>query len=117
MGTVVIPAPGTEPLQDPIDLLIAFEEAAAAPIRPQYVEETVIVPRLPDHGHSTAACELSYQLHGAGFRAGIGNGYRVAHEDAGTMALLIPDFYVCRSEPTELDESYRKAHKGWYPST
>jgi Uma2 family endonuclease len=45
----------------------------------------------------------------------MGNGYRAAHKDGTTMSLLIPDFYVCRREPTELDESYRKAHKGWYP--
>jgi hypothetical protein len=31
------------------------------------------------------------------------------------MSLLIPDFYVRRRRPSELDESYRKAHKGCYP--
>ncbi|MET8137505.1 Uma2 family endonuclease [Streptomyces sp. NPDC005251] len=32
------------------------------------------------------------------------------------MALLIPDFYVRRRPASELDESYRKVHKGWYPA-
>ncbi|MFD1663485.1 Uma2 family endonuclease [Streptomyces caeni] len=27
----------------------------------------------------------------------------------------MPDFYVRRRRATELDESYRKTHKGWYP--
>ncbi|MFG3011098.1 Uma2 family endonuclease [Streptomyces cinerochromogenes] len=31
------------------------------------------------------------------------------------MTLVIPDFYVLRRRPTDLDEAYRKAHKGWYP--
>ncbi|WP_240468259.1 Uma2 family endonuclease [Streptomyces dangxiongensis] len=31
------------------------------------------------------------------------------------MALIVPDLYVRRRRPTELDESYRKAHEGWYP--
>ncbi|MFG3011097.1 hypothetical protein ACGFZB_11655 [Streptomyces cinerochromogenes] len=41
--------------QDPIDLLIAFEEASVAPIRPEYVEGTVIVPPQPDHEHNAGA--------------------------------------------------------------
>ncbi|MFF3464450.1 Uma2 family endonuclease [Streptomyces sp. NPDC002619] len=45
----------------------------------------------------------------------MGNGYRAANRDGGTTALVIPDFYILRREPTELDESYPKAHKGWYP--
>ncbi|MET7988553.1 MULTISPECIES: hypothetical protein [unclassified Streptomyces] len=39
--------PTMEPVMtrvDPIDLLIAIEEASPMPIRPEYVEETVIVP-------------------------------------------------------------------------
>ncbi|MHA5049560.1 Uma2 family endonuclease [Streptomyces sp. SD15] len=116
MSTIVIAKPGTDPLQDPIDLLIAFEEASAAPIRPEYVEETVVVPRLPDDGHNHGAGELSYQLHAAGcVHTGTGNGYRAADEDADTTALLIPDFYVLHRDPTEADKSYRKTYKGWYP--
>ncbi|WP_405887798.1 Uma2 family endonuclease [Streptomyces sp. NBC_01136] len=116
MGIVFIATPGTEPLQDPIDLLATLEEAAAAPMRPEYVAETVIVPRMPDDGHSHGACELSFQLHSAGVvHTGMGNGYRVADENGDTTALLIPDFYVRRRKATELDESYRETHKGWYP--
>ncbi|MFH8789779.1 hypothetical protein [Streptomyces roseoverticillatus] len=29
-----------------------------------------------------------------------------------TVSLAIPDFYILRRKPTELDEAYRKAHKG-----
>lgn len=65
--------------------LIAIEEASTTPIRPEYVEGMAILPPQPDYKHSKA------------------------------MALVIPDFYVLRREPTELDESYRKTHKGWYP--
>ena len=38
--------------QGPIDLLIAFEKASVAPIRPEYIEGTVIVPPQPDYNHS-----------------------------------------------------------------
>ncbi|RZB14809.1 Uma2 family endonuclease, partial [Streptomyces sp. F001] len=101
---------------DPIDLLIALEEASPMPIRPEYVEGTVIVPPQANDSHNHGAYELSYQLRAAGFRlVGMGNGYRAAHKDGSTMALLIPDFYVRRRRASELDESYRKAHKGWYP--
>jgi hypothetical protein len=48
--------------QDPIDLLIAFEEASVAPIRPEYVEGTVIVPPQPDYNHSNGAVNLTVQL-------------------------------------------------------
>ncbi|MGW5432003.1 Uma2 family endonuclease [Streptomyces sp. NPDC004059] len=102
--------------QDPIDLLIAFEEASVAPIRPEYVEGTVIVPPQPNHEHNAGAFKLAAQFYTAGFDlAGMGNGYRGAHKDGSTMALVIPDFYVLRRLPTDLDEAYRKAHKGWYP--
>lgn len=111
--------PITEPVmtqQDPIDLLIAIEEASVAPIRPEYVEGTVIVPPQPDYNHSKGAVKLAVQFHTAGFElAGMGMGFRAAHKDGSTMSLVIPDFYVLRREPTELDESYLKAHKGWYP--
>ncbi|MFE8949127.1 Uma2 family endonuclease [Streptomyces sp. NPDC007856] len=102
--------------QDPIDLLIAIEEASVAPIRPEYVEGTVIVPPQPDYNHSKGAVKLTVQLHMAGLDlAGMGMGFRAAHQDGSTMALVIPDFYVLRREPTELDSSYLKVHKGWYP--
>ncbi|MFF9036525.1 Uma2 family endonuclease [Streptomyces sp. NPDC014892] len=101
---------------DPIDLLIVFEEASPMPIRPEYVEGTVIVPPQPDFNHSDGAFRLACQLRTGGFElAAIGMGFRAAHQDGTTMSLLIPDFYVLRREPSELDTSYRKAHKGWYP--
>ncbi|MFE9098414.1 Uma2 family endonuclease [Streptomyces sp. NPDC007264] len=101
---------------DPIDLLIAFEEASEMPIRPQYIEETGIVPPQPDEEHSDGIAQLFLQFNSAGFPlAGFGMGFRVAHKDGRTQALVIPDFYVRRRRATELDESYRKTHKGWYP--
>ncbi|WP_225821375.1 Uma2 family endonuclease [Streptomyces naphthomycinicus] len=101
---------------DPIDLLSAFEEAAPMPIRPEYVEGTAMVPPQPNDDHNDGAFELGFQFRSAGFRlVGMGNGYRAAHKDGRTMALIIPDFYVRRRRPTELDESYRKTNKGWYP--
>ncbi|MFF7351576.1 MULTISPECIES: Uma2 family endonuclease [Streptomyces] len=110
--------PLTEPVmtQDPIDLLIAIEEASVAPIRPEYVEGTVIVPPQPDYNHSNGAVKVTVQLHMAGVDlAGMGMGFRAAHQDGSTMALVIPDLYVLHREPTELDSSYLKVHKGWYP--
>ncbi|WP_128376649.1 Uma2 family endonuclease [Streptomyces cavernae] len=111
--------PITEPVmmhQDPIDLLIAIEEASLAPIRPEYVEGTVIVPPQPDYNHSKGAVGLTVQFHTAGYElAGMGMGFRASHHDGSTMALVIPDFYVLHREPTELDVSYLRAHKGWYP--
>ncbi|WP_073948409.1 Uma2 family endonuclease [Streptomyces kebangsaanensis] len=102
--------------QDPIDLLIAIEKASVAPIRPEYVEGTAIVPPQPDYNHSKRAVGLMLQLHVAGFElTGTGMGFRAAHQSGCTKTLVVPDFYVLRREPTELDESYRKAHKGWYP--
>ncbi|MEV8031844.1 Uma2 family endonuclease [Streptomyces sp. NPDC086182] len=101
---------------DPIDLLIAIEEASPMPIRPEYVEGMAIVPPQPNDNHNDGAFELSFQFRAAGFRlVGMGNGYRAAHKDGTTMALIIPDFYIRRRRPTDLDESYRRAHKGWYP--
>ncbi|GCB49345.1 Uma2 family endonuclease [Streptomyces sp. NL15-2K] len=101
---------------DPIDLLNAIGEASPTPIRPEYVEGTVVVPPQPNDNHNDGALELSFQFRAAGFRlVGMGNGYRAAHKDGSTMALLIPDFYVRHRKASELDESYRKAHRGWYP--
>ncbi|MFI0740027.1 hypothetical protein ACH4PU_18355 [Streptomyces sp. NPDC021100] len=54
--------------QDPVDLLIAFEEASEAPIRPEYLEGMVIVPPPPDYGHGKARLELTRQLYSAGVR-------------------------------------------------
>ncbi|MCX4400703.1 Uma2 family endonuclease [Streptomyces sp. NPDC059837] len=110
--------PITEPVmtqQDPIDLLIAIEEASQAPIRPEYVEGMAIVPPQPNHKHNHGAFELAFQFRSAGHLVGMGNGYRAARKDGTTTSLLIPDFYVLRRDPTELDDSYLKAHRGWYP--
>ncbi|MGP3985272.1 Uma2 family endonuclease [Streptomyces sp. 3N207] len=111
--------PVMEPVKkamDPVDLLIAFEEASDEPIRPQYIEGMVIVPPQPDDEHNDLGGELYFQLRTAGFRlAGFGNGYRSGVKGGETRALLIPDFYVRCRRPSEVDEAYRKAHKGWYP--
>lgn len=111
--------PITEPVmtqQDPIDLLIAIEEASQTPIRPEYVEGMAIVPPAPNDNHNDGTGELFFQFRVAGHRlGGMGNGYRAAHRDGTTMSLLIPDFYVRRRKPSELDESYLRAHRGWYP--
>ncbi|MBY8841168.1 Uma2 family endonuclease [Streptomyces sp. SP2-10] len=101
---------------DPIDLLSTFEKASPMPIRPEYVEGTAMVPPQANDNHNDGAFELGFQFRSAGVRlVGMGNGYRGAHGDGRTMALVIPDFYVRRRRPTELDESYCKANKGWYP--
>ncbi|MFC9912339.1 Uma2 family endonuclease [Streptomyces sp. NPDC059862] len=115
----MIAEPITEPVmtqQDPIDLLIAFEEAAPLPIRAEYIEETGIVPPQPDEEHSDGVAQLFLQFNNAGFHlAGFGMGFRAAHLDGRTRALVVPDFYVRRRKATELDEAYCKTHKGWYP--
>ncbi|MEV5983647.1 Uma2 family endonuclease [Streptomyces sp. NPDC052051] len=104
------------PQVNPIDLLSAFEEASPMPIRPEYVERTAIVPPQPSDNHNDGALNLAVQLLTAGFDlTGMNNGYRAAHKDGSTMALVVPDFYVRRRKATELDESYCRAHKGWYP--
>ncbi|MFD7402506.1 Uma2 family endonuclease [Streptomyces sp. NPDC059866] len=111
-----IPEQAVKPKQDPIDLLIAIEEASVAPTRPEYVEGMAIVPPQPNDHHNDGAGELYYQFRAAGVRlAGFNNGYRAAHKDGSTMALVVPDFYVRRRRPSELDEAYSKANKGWYP--
>jgi len=109
--------PVTEPMpRDPIDLLIALEEAAGYPIRPEYIEGTVVVPPQPDDNHNSGAVKLVVQLHMAGWTlAGMGNGYTTQSELPHGQALVIPDFYVQHREPTDLDEAFRKTHKGWYP--
>ncbi|MET9499605.1 Uma2 family endonuclease [Streptomyces sp. NPDC006552] len=116
MSAESISEPFMEPGQDPIDLLIAIEEASQAPIRPEYIEGTVLVPPQPEHRHNAGAVKLTVQFHAAGFDlAGVNNGYRVAHQDGRTRALLVPDFCICRREPTDLDEAYRRTRRGWYP--
>ncbi|MER6073152.1 hypothetical protein ABT187_30770 [Streptomyces sp. NPDC001817] len=45
--------------QDPIDLLNAIEEASPVPIRPEYVEGTIIVPPQPNYNHSKGAYKLA----------------------------------------------------------
>ena len=110
--------PFTEPVmteQDPIDL-IAIEAASVAPVRPEYVEGTVFVPPQPDFNHSKGAVNLIVQFHTAGFDlTGTGMGFRAADRNGSTSALVVPDFYVLNREPSDLDVSYCKAHKGWYP--
>ncbi|MFE1307525.1 Uma2 family endonuclease [Streptomyces sp. NPDC058755] len=105
------------PQVDPIDMLIAFEKAAAPmPIRAEYLEETGIVPPQPDEDHSDVIAQLFLQFNSAGFPlAGFGMGFRAAHKDGRTQALLVPDFYVRRRKATELDDAYAKTNKGWYP--
>ncbi|MGJ5751466.1 putative restriction endonuclease [Streptomyces puniciscabiei] len=102
---------------DPIDLLEVFEKATGpVPIRAEFIEGTGILPPQPEHRHNAGAVKLIVQFHLAGLDlAGVNNGFRVTHTDGRTMALVVPDFYVCRREPTELDESYRTTHRGWYP--
>ncbi|MFE2041282.1 Uma2 family endonuclease [Streptomyces sp. NPDC059477] len=111
--------PITEPVmtqQDPADLLIAIEEASETPIRPEYVEGTVIVPPQPNEHHNDTAYALTIQFLSAGFSlVGVGNGYRAAYKDGTSLGLVVPDFYVRRRKASELDESYLAAHKGWYP--
>lgn len=116
MIAVPIPEQAMEPEQDPIELLIVIEKASHAPIRPEYVEGMAIVPPQPNDDHNHGAYELSFQFRSAGFRlVGMGNGYRAANKDGATTALLIPDFYVRRRRPSELDKAYYTAYKGWYP--
>lgn len=102
---------------DPIDLLSAIEEASPMPIRAEYVEGTIIVPPQPNYNHSNGAFQLAVQFSMAGFElAGMGMGFRAADKDGSTMALVVPDFYVLRREPTDLDATCLAAHKGWYPA-
>lgn len=104
------------PWQDPSDLLIAIEGASEVPIRPEFIEGMVVVPPRPDDGHNQGASELYFQLRSAGCElAGFGNGFRNGRTGERTRDLLIPDFYVRRRRPTEVDEAYRKTNQGWYP--
>lgn len=100
---------------DPIDQLNALEEALGEPARAQYVEGSPLLPPPPDDEHNDAAFRLCVQLHAAGFDlAGLGNGYHLGRKYERTQALLIPDFYVRRRTPTDVDNAFHKAHKGWY---
>ncbi|MFF3919068.1 Uma2 family endonuclease [Streptomyces sp. NPDC001852] len=100
--------------QDPIDLLNAIEEASPVPIRPEYVEGTIIVPPQPNYNHSKGAYKLAVQFTLAGFDlAGMGLGFRAAQKDGTTIAAVVPDFYVLRREPTDLDNSYLKTHRSY----
>ncbi|UGY92834.1 Uma2 family endonuclease [Streptomyces gobiensis] len=101
---------------DPIDLLIAFEEVADVPVRPEFVEGRLIVPPWPyDDHHNATRCDLAYQLRTADVPlVGFGNGYRISLNGESTHSLTIPDFYVLHRRPNEVDEAYRTAHKGWY---
>ncbi|MFF9581686.1 Uma2 family endonuclease [Streptomyces achromogenes] len=105
-----------QPQVDPIDLLSKLEAASPMPIRPEYVEGTVYVPPQPDENHNDGIGELYLQFRTAGVHlVGFGSGFRAADKNGATTALLAPDFYVRRRKASELDESYRKAHRGWYP--
>ncbi|MEV8113771.1 Uma2 family endonuclease [Streptomyces xiamenensis] len=107
--------PVKKPRMDPIDLLIALEEAVDMPLRPEFIEGMVIVPPQPGDAHNRGAGELYFQLRSAGFElAGLGNGFRSGIKGERTQGLLIPDFYVLRRLPSEVDEAYCRAHKGWY---
>ncbi|MFH8288590.1 Uma2 family endonuclease [Streptomyces sp. NPDC018059] len=115
MSADPITEPSMLPQQDPIDLLLAFEEASEVPIRPEYFEGMGIVPPQADDEHNDVAFELCFRLRLAGVRlVGMGNGYRVGPGGGPTTALVVHDFYVHRRRPTELDETYREAHLGWY---
>ncbi|MBQ0867264.1 Uma2 family endonuclease [Streptomyces sp. RK75] len=99
---------------DPVDLLIAVEDASEEAIRPEYIEGMVIVPPHPDYQHNDAALSLVIHLREAGFRhSGIGTGFRAALGTT-TQSLVVPDFFVLHRRPSEVDEAYRKAHRGWY---
>ncbi|HEX5567212.1 MAG TPA: Uma2 family endonuclease [Streptomyces sp.] len=101
--------------QDPIDLLTALQEASDVPLRAEYIEGLPVLTPPADHQHNMGAFRLAVQLTSAGVAsAGIGNGYCADGRDGATRTLVIPDFYVMHREPTELDEAYRRAHKGWY---
>lgn len=111
--------PVTEPMDDerldPIDQLNALEEAYGEPVRGEHVEGSYLLPPPPDDEHNDLAGELYFQLRTAGIGlAGFGNGYHFGRKYERTQALVIPDFYVRRRKPTDLDEAYRRAHQGWY---
>ncbi|MGW1600601.1 Uma2 family endonuclease [Streptomyces eurythermus] len=109
-------APKPQPQVDPIDLLSKLESASPMPIRPEYVEGTAYVPPQPDENHNDGIGELYLQFRTAGVHlVGFGSGFRAADKDGATTALVAPDFSVRRRKASELDESYRKAHRGWYP--
>ncbi|WP_381565261.1 Uma2 family endonuclease [Streptomyces eurythermus] len=109
-------APKPQPQMDPIDLLSKLESASPMPIRPEYVDGTVYVPPQPDENHNDGIGELYLQFRTAGVHlVGFGSGFRAADKDGATTALVAPDFSVRRRKASELDESYRKAHRGWYP--
>ncbi|MGI5349053.1 Uma2 family endonuclease [Streptomyces sp. CA-250714] len=108
--------PVTEPVKamDPIDLLIAVEDASDEAIRPEYIEGMVVVPPHPDYQHNDVALSLVIQLREAGFRhTGVCTGFRAA-QGSTTWSLVVPDFFVLHRRPSDLDEAYRKAHRGWY---
>ncbi|GAA2415308.1 hypothetical protein GCM10010420_51520 [Streptomyces glaucosporus] len=114
MAAVPVTEPMNEP-QDPIDLLVALQRASHAPLRAEYIEGLPVLTPPADHHHNAGAFQLTVQLTSAGVGfAGLGNGYCAGARDGGVRTLVIPDFYVTRREPTELDEAYRRAHKGWY---
>jgi|SRR5581483_10172425 len=104
------------PRKAPIELLTDLEKAAGFPIRPEYVEGMVVIPPPADDNHNETIQEILFQFRQAGVRlAGTGNGYATELSGADLLALVIPDFYVRRRRPCDLDEAFRRAHQGWYP--
>lgn len=118
MAADPITEPMNEPMNephDPIDLLAALEGASDVPLRAEYIEGIPVLTPPADHRHNAGAFRIAVQLSSAGAHfAGIGNGYCADTRGGAVRTLVIPDFYVMRREPTELDEAYRRAHRGWY---
>jgi Uma2 family endonuclease len=104
------------PRKAPIELLTDLEKAAGFPIRPEYVEGMVVIPPQADDNHNRGAFRLAMQLALAGFEeAGSGNGFASEPSGGKVRSLVVPDFYVQRRRPSDLDEAFRRAHQGWYP--
>ncbi|MER6685127.1 hypothetical protein [Streptomyces olivaceoviridis] len=102
---------------DPVQLLAAYETVSPMPVRPEFIEGRAYVPLAPPgDGHGDTALSPCFQLRSAAVpHAGIGNGFRFADPAHDTTALVIPDFYATRREPTSTDEAHFATHPGWYP--
>jgi hypothetical protein len=98
--------------RDPIDLLIEVEKLFDEPIRPEFLEGKVVVPKWPEGVHDDGAQRLAVQLMEAGVRwVGVGKHFR-PNGDADAGAQLTPDFYVTRRQPTYADDD----EYGRYPA-
>ncbi|MFI8851455.1 Uma2 family endonuclease [Streptomyces sp. NPDC053499] len=101
-------------VENPIDMLIEVEGVSEEATRPEYLEGMVIVPPQPDYQHNDVVLGLVFQLRESGYRhSGFGNGFQ-ATEGSVTQSLVVPDFFVLHRRPSEVDEAYRKANRGWY---